>query len=69
MKKNSALRALLTLTASSLLLCTMALTASADEDGQLTVDDPVVAASISTSQLPKYPTTARYLGLLFQRAV
>ena len=69
MKKNSALRALLTLTASSLLLCTVALAASADEDGQPTVDDPVVATSDCEPQLLENPAIDIYLGPLFQRAV
>lgn len=69
MKKTSILRPLAALAVSSLLLSTVVLTAAADEDDQQPVEGPVVTTSVSTPQLPKYPTTARYLGLLFQRAV
>ena len=69
MKKIPVIRHLMVLAISSVLLCTMALTASADDDDRQRVDDRVDAITISAPTITKYPMTARYLGLLFQRAM
>ena len=68
MNKTSALRPLAALAASSLLLCTVVIAASADETHEQTVAGAVGAASCKPL-LPDHPDTGINLGPLFQRAV
>lgn len=68
MNKSMTLRPLAAFAASSLLLCTVVIAASADEAHEQTVAGAAGAAGCE-SPLPDNPKTGPNLGPLFQRAV
>lgn len=68
MNKRSASRPLTALAASTLLLGTVVMTATAQEDPQQTGADTVVTASGCGSRLPDNPATGTNLGLRFYLA-
>lgn len=69
MNRNSLPRTLAALTASSFLLCTVVMTASAQGTPQRSVDSTAVAASSCEPPPTDNPATGRNWGPLFQLAV